>query len=321
MVRNELKVPTSSLSVEQLQALWRSLDEDRSGLITAGEFGHFMRQGTQVHEVVEHGTARLQRMRKATGDLVRQERRELLKEWREESDASRAIKFEKASQLRGTWNSLPANALAKVRQSNSARAQLVKQERAERLHRHLMKKGAASPRVATEDEILNVATMLNTRMKEIFLDPQARSWYKLFNHMDDDCSGKIDYHELTDMIRNELRVPTSRLSEDVLQAIWRALDEDDSGLITHGEFGHFMMRGKHIHDVAEAGTVVMRNAKFATAQQVREEVKEMLAERREQVKAEVAARRDGARNRYSEMWGLRNQAEPTPWRSPRALIF
>merc|ERR1719237_1167501 len=123
-----------------------------------------------------------------------------------------------------------------MRQSNSDKAQLLRSERAVRLHRHLMKKGAAGSRVATEEEVLRVATMLNERMKEIFLDPQARSWYKLFNHMDDDCSGKIDYHELSDMIRNELRVPTSRLSEDVLQSIWRALDEDDSGLITHGEF-------------------------------------------------------------------------------------
>merc|ERR1711933_388564 len=97
----------------------------------------------------------------------------------------------------------------------------------------------------------------------------------------------------------------------------------DSGLITHGEFGHFMLRGKHVHEIAEAerGTAVMRKTKVASAQQVREDVKEMLTARKEETKAEMSMRRDGARERYNGMWGLRKETEPTPWRSPRALLF
>merc|ERR1719375_366586 len=100
-----------------------------------------------------------------------------------------------------------------------------------------------STRRATEAEQEQVAVLLNQRMIDLFVDPQARSWYKIFCHMDDDGSGKVNYYEFEDMIRNELKVSTSRLSEEQLRSVWRALDEDSSGLITSGEFGHFMRRG------------------------------------------------------------------------------
>merc|ERR1712139_131126 len=112
--------------------------------------------------------------------------------------------------------------------------------------------------------------MGNQRMIELFKDPQARSWYKLFVHMDDDLSGKINYHELEDMVRNELKVPNSRFSDEQLKAIWVALDEDGSGLITAGEFGKFMRLGAHIHEVQESSKAKLMRAKKAEAAATRQ---------------------------------------------------
>lgn len=45
MVREELKLSPSHEPESELQAVWRSLDADASGYISAGEFGRFMRLG------------------------------------------------------------------------------------------------------------------------------------------------------------------------------------------------------------------------------------------------------------------------------------
>ena len=45
MVRNELKIKEKAMPEEKLQSLWKTLDEDSSGFISAGEFGHFMKKG------------------------------------------------------------------------------------------------------------------------------------------------------------------------------------------------------------------------------------------------------------------------------------
>merc|ERR1712232_210947 len=68
--------------------------------------------------------------------------------------------------------------------------------------------------------------------------------------------GKVNFFELEDMIRNELQLNRQKLSDEQLRALWRALDEDSSGLISCGEFGHFMRRGdaSATESVAEAGT-------------------------------------------------------------------
>ena len=45
MIREELKLTRSLLKEERLMSVWRSLDNDASGFISAGEFGRFMRLG------------------------------------------------------------------------------------------------------------------------------------------------------------------------------------------------------------------------------------------------------------------------------------
>ena len=55
LVRNEpdgLGIPVEKLSDGSLMSVWAALDADRSGYITAGEFGKFMRQGEPDQPIV-----------------------------------------------------------------------------------------------------------------------------------------------------------------------------------------------------------------------------------------------------------------------------
>merc|ERR1712190_355258 len=97
-----------------------------------------------------------------------------------------------------------------------------------------------------------------------------------FVQLDDDFSGKICYHELEDMVRNELLVPVTQFSEEQLQAIWRALDEDHSGLITCGEFGNFMRKGlAALEDPGETGAQPILRLKKAQGSGVRKDLEHM----------------------------------------------
>ena len=61
--------------------------------------------------------------------------------------------------------------------------------------------------------------------------------------MDDDKSGKLTYREFSGMCREELKMKKSDVPDEELQGAWNALDDDDSGFITAGEFGPFMKSG------------------------------------------------------------------------------
>ena len=67
--------------------------------------------------------------------------------------------------------------------------------------------------------------------------------FKLFRHMDDDKSGKITYREFSGLCREELKMTKADTPDLELQGAWNALDDDDSGFITAGEFGPFMRSG------------------------------------------------------------------------------
>ena len=96
---------------------------------------------------------------------------------------------------------------------------------------------------ARAEDVERLSRMLNQKM-EIFPDPACREWFKLFQHVDDDGTGRISYKELAGMVREELRLGPSELREEELEGLWRALDADSSGWISAGEFGRFMRRGE-----------------------------------------------------------------------------
>ena len=54
--------------------------------------------------------------------------------------------------------------------------------------------------------------------------------------MDDDRSGKITYREFSGLCREELKMKKKDVPDLTLQGAWNALDDDDSGFVTAGEF-------------------------------------------------------------------------------------
>ena len=54
--------------------------------------------------------------------------------------------------------------------------------------------------------------------------------------MDDDRSGKLTYKEFSGLCREELKLKKADMPDLQLQGAWNALDDDDSGFITAGEF-------------------------------------------------------------------------------------
>ena len=97
---------------------------------------------------------------------------------------------------------------------------------------------------ASDELVDSVVALLNGRLRQLYVDPQKRSWFKLFRQVDVDGSGLISFDEFKRMVRSELRVSALELPESPLRAVWLALDTDGSGHVTAGEFGKFMRRGE-----------------------------------------------------------------------------
>ena len=156
---------------------------------------------------------------------------------REEEARRRLIKLQKELQRSRSVGAVEANRrrnLEKAREGKRAMDRLVGRDLSSMLQ-------AVEP--ADEDEELSLSRLLNEKLS-IFPDPNARSWYKLFRHIDDDGSGRVSYAELVDLLRNELNVSKKELPPDAFKRLWRTMDEDASGFITAGEFGHFMRKGE-----------------------------------------------------------------------------
>ena len=58
--------------------------------------------------------------------------------------------------------------------------------------------------------------------------PADHSYFALFKAVDADGSGFVTYDELLDVVRRELQVGRSVISDDTLKALWCALDVDSS---------------------------------------------------------------------------------------------
>lgn len=200
----------------------------------------------------------------------------------------------------------------------------MKQERYVRLNTRLQDSADGDPLpVASDAEVEHVALMLQRRMDEIIPDPQARGWYKMFLHLDDDCTGKITYSELEDMVRNELHFSTRDFPEKRLEAIWRALDEDESGLITCGEFGAFMRKGlAALRSKSPSWKEKQQTKNIARAKYLREQKEKRMQERNALMEAQFEKKKEFASLSHDSFWGFAsNSLQPAPWRSPRAFML
>jgi Ca2+-binding EF-hand superfamily protein len=328
MVRNELNVPRSQLTEEQLQAIWRALDEDKSGLITCGEFGHFMRKG-------HAGCGEFGRSSGSTNPVLEQKKaghaslREFLgraqSERRARAESEEETLRQRAARRRAEEGKVPMTVRQTLLERNGNIANQVRRERDAQLSRFVLEDtDGVPPLAATAEELEAVSVLVNRQMDQSALyDSASRSWYRFFLHMDSDRSGNISYWELQDLIRTELKLSNRVLSEEQLKAIWRSLDADASGLITSGEFGRFMRIGAHVHkpDPNAVGKGKLALERKALYESSRKERDAMLQAWRNSVDAGSAAKRKKAAAHYQAAQKGLDFQPLQAWRSPRAYMF
>ena len=97
---------------------------------------------------------------------------------------------------------------------------------------------------ATAEELQQLSMELNVGLSTLGVDPKARTWFALFRYMDEDESGLISYPEMVRMVRHQLKLGRDAMPTAALQRIWLALDRDGSGQLCVGEFGAFMRLGQ-----------------------------------------------------------------------------
>ena len=79
------------------------------------------------------------------------------------------------------------------------------------------------------------------------------NWFKIFNQVDVDESGRVGYEELEAVMRSRdpgLRIAAAEISENQLRGLWKAIDADRSGDVTVEEFLTFMRaHGPSMHNL------------------------------------------------------------------------
>jgi Ca2+-binding EF-hand superfamily protein len=315
MIRNELRLSDAALPAERFKSIWRALDADGSGRITCGEFGSFMRLG------VQQGCAS-----KKLESCLHAKQQNAARLRQQSASASTALenKFQALVSARRARVSDQRESMRQAAESAAQAARRNKSELAAAVRKDKVKDLTLAPvggdRVAKPSEVEFVANLLNQRMDEMIQDKSARSWFKLFIHMDDDGSGNVTFIELVDMIRNELKVPEASVSREQLLAVWRVLDDDNSGIIKCGEFGKFMRKGRPAVDKDGTAVNLLALERLRDTQAERQRLQKLHLQRRATESAALSARQNRAATSHSASWGGKTSLETaTPWRSPRAF--
>lgn len=68
------------------------------------------------------------------------------------------------------------------------------------------------------------------------------SWFKLFQRYDRDSSGQLDFGEMEYVLRKEVKIRKTEVSDEELHVLWGTLDADGSGQVSIKEFAGFMRR-------------------------------------------------------------------------------
>ena len=128
--------------------------------------------------------------------------------------------------------------------------------------------------------------------------PLHKTWFDMFNRVDTDQSGQIDFNEFCRFVRTELRVNVGALSEGRLRAVWVALDADNSGFITSGEFAAFARRA--VKPPVETRREQLSRAVQQKAAEVRQQDREHKARQQEERAVQSEERRGAIKARIEE---------------------
>ena len=162
------------------------------------------------------------------------------------------------------------SAMAMYHETRRTEVAAIRTDMAQRVGSDLTEKFACIE-TASKEEVRLLSVRFNVRMSQILL-PSQQNWFYLFRVVDADGSGRISYDEFERMIREPLKLKSGKLPNVKLQALWKALDEDDSGWISTGEFGRFMKLGaQQAADHVAQKVAKSKAAKAEEARLVKEE--------------------------------------------------
>ena len=151
--------------------------------------------------------------------------------------------------------------------------------------------------------------MLTDKMHQLFSTvhngiPSKVSWFRLFKHMDDDESGLISFGEFAGMVREELLLGEKELPTKVMKKVWLALDDDGSGRLKVGEFGAFMNLGVRAQRISSASS-----ARPKSAQSPRREQQQVVVEQNRNLRANAMHREIIQRKERYEAQGSKLEKE------------
>ena len=89
----------------------------------------------------------------------------------------------------------------------------------------------------SEEEVAHYSALFNQQMIALRgrEGTNGQNFYRLFKNMDVDGSGRISFHELAKMVREDLKVTREKLPKEKLMGLWKVLDDNESGFICAGE--------------------------------------------------------------------------------------
>ena len=228
-------LPAIGLKVtkEQADELFSSFDDDDSGSIDYSEIQKKLRKRLSAAKT---RSPRLPKLKNARGSATSSN----AGSGPTYSDVREAVRLEletkrMLSMLKRRLNQAERE---EIMAANAARkaaiAEAVRLDIDRRVGRDLTAK-VMSVTPASVEECREIAALFHEA-----LAVDGKTWFNLFNLIDEDGSGRISYAELKRGCRNLLHLSQKALPDSKLQAVWRTLDEDASGFISTGEFGAFM---------------------------------------------------------------------------------
>lgn len=239
MLREMLKIPRHEYSDETLRSMWKALDNDSSGNITAGEFGAFMRKAN-AHE---HMTwrERLNHTRRLEAEECRQQREALTTAHRRRFEDESRHRMQRAQTAKSLQHEGAAAAVSNLINTKRKIGEHVRHTTDALLQRDV--RDQMSHVTPAPDELVReLADKCNAQLEHLFPDPQARNWFNLFKIVDSNNTGRICFYEMHKMVRDLLRLSRSEVPDEDIKTIWRSIDDDGDGNITAGEFGGFMRK-------------------------------------------------------------------------------
>lgn len=146
----------------------------------------------------------------------------------------------------------------------------------------------ASEEAASEEELREHSALFNQCLYKAVGETDGGAWYRLFRSVDHNRSGRISYDEYEVAVREILALKKSDLADGKLRRLWKALDVDNSGSLSHGEWGRFMKIGQPQGGASPRAQMLAK--RFAKAEAAQAE-KQRQAEKEKQQFAALASPR------------------------------